>query len=420
MQRLQRLVLALAIASSGCSSDSRARNTAVTGVASTGGATFAAGGAAGDVNSVGSGGVPSMVMTASGGATTGSSSSAGGTSSSAGGANTPAAGGGAVDSTGGSTNASGGSAGTQGSAGASGASSGGRSGATGTFPNLAVFGNTTTLELAPVLLAAKSVYPGKATVTNGGIPNLWSGADLATNAETQALVQSVSHSDLRIIFTVCEGIYRIVARRSAGISTLADLRGKRIATTPGTSSAYFLHAMLATVQLDETSVTVVPAALPSQIPTELSSRQVDAATIWEPEIQNASDALGGDAIEFQDKSVYRELFDLHTTAEKLADPGTRSGIVQFLRALVTASDDITAQPSSVWPLVASTTGYDATLISKSWKNESFPGGLVPDLLDVLEQEEAWLAKNAGRAARPRATLSALVDDSPLKEAMAMP
>ena len=44
---------------------------------------------------------------------------------------------------------------------------------------------------------------------------------------------------LRIILTVSEGYYRIVARRSAGISSLADLKGKRIATFPSTSSAYY-------------------------------------------------------------------------------------------------------------------------------------------------------------------------------------
>src|SRR5690242_829280 len=97
---------------------------------------------------------------------------------------------------------------------------------------LKIYGNTTTIELAPVLLA--------------------------TNAETQALRQSVDHADLRTILTVSEGWYRIVARRSAGISQLADLRGKRIATAPNTSSAYYLHKMLGTVGMITADVTVVP------------------------------------------------------------------------------------------------------------------------------------------------------------------
>ncbi len=55
-------------------------------------------------------------------------------------------------------------------------------------------------------------------------------ADIATNAETQALRQSVDHPNLRIILTVSEGFYRVVARRSAGMTKLADLKGKKIAT----------------------------------------------------------------------------------------------------------------------------------------------------------------------------------------------
>ena len=421
------LAVGIAIASSSCGSDSNPSSVGGAGGANLGGVSPTMS-AAGSSNAPSAGGTQSVV-TASSGGMPGGLPAAGGVVTSSGGSTATGAGGGAGTSgaggatspAGGTSGSSAGAAGTQATAGSGGApSSGGQGGASGGFPGLAVFGNTTTLELAPVLLAAKSVYPGKATVSNGGIPNLWTGADLATNAETQALLQSVSHSNLRIVFTVCEGIYRIVARRSAGIATLSDLEGKRVATIPGTSSAYFLHAMLATVQLDESSVTVVPSALPSQIPGMLTSRQADAATIWEPEIQNASDSLGTDAIEFQDRTVYRELFDLHTTAEKLANADTRRGIVAFLRALITASSNITAQPSSVWPLVASTTGFDTTLISKSWKNENFPGTLVPDLLDVLEREEAWLAKNAARTARPRATLSSLIDDSALKEAMAMP
>src|SRR5262245_65935224 len=60
---------------------------------------------------------------------------------------------------------------------------------------LRVYGNTKTIELAPVLLAADRVHKTPVTVTNGGIPNLFNPgeADIATNAETQALRQSVDH-----------------------------------------------------------------------------------------------------------------------------------------------------------------------------------------------------------------------------------
>jgi sulfonate transport system substrate-binding protein len=420
MHRTSLILLTASIAACSSAGESARQGGAQAGGAPNGGTAIVTGGASGAMNGAGASASPasnpsggSLASVGAGGARGSVAGGASGDLTMAGGTTTASGG-----SAGGSGNAAGGAASGNAAGGATASGAGG--GASGAYPGLAVFGNTTTLELTPALVAAKSDYPGMATVMNGGIPNLWSGADLATNAETQALIQSVTHSNLRIVFTVCEGIYRIVARRSAGIASLGDLRGKRIATTPGTSSAYFLHAMLATVQLADTDVTVVPSASPSQIPGLLSSRQVDAATIWEPEIQNASDALGSDAIEFQDKSVYRELFDLHTTAEKLANPMTRRGIVEFLRALVKASHDIVAQPSSQWPLVAATTGFDAALIAKAWKNEAFPGTLVPDVLDVLEHEETWLAKNAGRAPRARAELATLIDEAPLAEAMGPP
>jgi NitT/TauT family transport system substrate-binding protein len=405
LQRIAVAALVLASAASGCGADAKRPGDGLGGAPNTGGAIVSGGAPSGPLTG-GSGGVPS----------TGGAAMAGGAGPMEAGGFVATAGspgmGGASAGTGGSSS----SGGANGTGGASGGAAG-RGGAAGSFPTLSVYGNTTTLELAPVLLAAKSVYPGTAKVANGGIPNLWSGGDLATNAETQALVQSVTHPNLRIILTVCEGFYRIVARRSAGIATLADLRGKRISTVPSTSSAYYLHEMLATANLAETDVTVVPAAAPSQMPGSLSRHDVDAITIWEPEIQNAADALGSDAIEFQDRSVYRELFDLHTTADKLANPDTRRGIVEFLRSLITASSSIQAQPSSVWPLVASTTGFDPALVAKSWPNEGFPGALVPDLLDVLTEEEAWVAKNAGRTPRSRDELGKLIDATPLMEAM---
>src|SRR5690606_16169109 len=82
------------------------------------------------------------------------------------------------------------------------------------------------IELSPVLVAANSFYPQVLEVGEGGITRITSGeADLATNAETQLLRESIRNPDLRIIMTVTESFYRLVGRRSAGINSLADLRG---------------------------------------------------------------------------------------------------------------------------------------------------------------------------------------------------
>ena len=284
---------------------------------------------------------------------------------------------------------------------------------------LRVAGNTSTLELAPVLLAARELGAAHASVRNGGIPALFEAepVDLATNAETQALRQSVDHPDLRVILTVAEGFYRVVARRSAGVRELADLRGKRIATAPNTSSAYYLFKTLASAGLTPADVTIVPVAPLSRMPPALAAHEIDALTIWEPEIQRAADLVGADAIEFQDRRVYRELFDLHATAASLAAPAKRGEIVAFVRAVIRASARIRERPSDAWPLVAASTGYDMPLIEKVWQHEAFPGELTTDLLDVMVDEDVYLAPERNRGPRPRAELAKLIDDSVLREAL---
>jgi NitT/TauT family transport system substrate-binding protein len=283
---------------------------------------------------------------------------------------------------------------------------------------LRVAGNTSTLELAPVLLAARELGTGRVIVKNGGIPALFEAdaADLATNAETQALRQSVDHPELRVILTVAEGFYRVVARRSSGVRVLADLRGKRIATAPSTSSAYYLHKMLATAGLTPADVTIVPLSPLSKMPPALAAHEIDALTIWEPEIQRAADLVGADAIEFQDRRVYRELFGLYATAASLANPAKRGEIVLFVRALLRASARIRERPSDAWPLVAASTGYDVALIEKVWRHEGYPGTLASDLLDVMVDEDVYLAPERNRVPRARVDLAKLIDDSVLHDA----
>jgi len=283
---------------------------------------------------------------------------------------------------------------------------------------LRVAGNMTTIELSPLLVAADKIYAGEIRVINGGIPAIMSGmVDVATNAETQLLRQSVDDPDLRVIFTVAESFYRIVARKSAGIRRIADLKGKRITTPRNTSAHYYLVKMLATVHLSETDVTLVNINPVTEMSTALKEGRVDAVAMWEPEAERAIAAVGSDAIVFQDRRVYRELFNLNTSAKVLADSAKRRAIVELLRSLIASSAEIRQRPRQYWPLIASKLNYTPETIAKSWPDLRFAGGLVPDLLDVMAEEEVWVAKERNRTRRTRSQLTVLIDQSLLDEAM---
>jgi sulfonate transport system substrate-binding protein len=283
------------------------------------------------------------------------------------------------------------------------------------------------IELSPVLVAANSFYPVKMNVDEGGIPRITSGeADLATNAETQLLRESIRNPDLRIIMTVTESFYRLVGRRSAGIRTMADLKGKRIMLPRMTSAHYYLVAMLRSAGIKEEEVTLVslPTAANTLASIDLMSDalqkgEVDVISIWEPEPEDAVHKLGDDAIVLQDRSVYREVFNLHARAPDLADPAKRRSIVAFVRAVADATAALKKDPQRYWPHVSSVTKYTHQQIGWGWPEMEFPVHIIPDMLDVLVEEEVWVAKNMSREPRSRAELASLIDDSVLREALAL-
>lgn len=300
---------------------------------------------------------------------------------------------------------------------------------------LRVYGNLSLLEMAPVLLATAQLYPGKTIVEHGSVLALWGKtsdlaslnsaglADVATNSETQALRASVDNPDLRFIFTVAECPYRIVARRSAGITRLADLRGKRVGTQLESSAAYFLDCMLRTAGLTTDDVVSVPfmahtEAPISLVPEALRTGRIDAVALWEPQPQRAKVALGSDAIEFCDPAVYTEKFNLCTTQANLDNPPLRQRIVAFVRALIEAAQRLKDEPEASWRLVADAAELDIDTVSGAWPRFNYPGTLAGDLIDIFTRQDAWIAKVQRRAPRTREALATLIDDSVLREALA--
>ena len=300
---------------------------------------------------------------------------------------------------------------------------------------LRIYGNLSLLEMAPVLLAADQIYPAKTLIEHGGVMALWGKAsdlasldsagqaDIALNSETQALRGSAWNPDLRFIFTVAECPYRIVARRSAGIARLADLRGKRVGTQLESSGEYFLDAMLRTVGLTAEDVTRVPFmartdAPISLLPEALRSGSIDAVALWEPQVQRAKVAIGADAIEFRDPAVYTEKFNLCTKQANLDDPAMRARIVAFVRTLITAAQRLKTEPEIAWRLVAKAAELDIETVRGSWPYFNYPGTLAADLLDIFGRQEPWIARVQGRAPRTREALAKLIDGSVLSEARA--
>jgi sulfonate transport system substrate-binding protein len=278
--------------------------------------------------------------------------------------------------------------------------------------------NSTTIESAPVFLAERTPGVKIVPVPNGraAMAQLLDGSvDAATGSETQALLNSTTQPEMRIIVTLAEATYRIVARKSAGIRRVDDLRGKKVAATLNTSSQYFLREMLRTAGLRESDVQFVNLEGPA-MPAALKRGDVDAVAIWEPHAQNSIEALGSDAVDLRNPAVYRERFNLNTTARVLRDPSKRKELVGFLKEVLRASDRIRGQRRQSIVFLAPSINTSEQTIGRVWNQFRFPANLPDDLPGAMAGVEKYVAAVQNRPPRTPEILRSLIDTGPLIEA----
>jgi sulfonate transport system substrate-binding protein len=276
--------------------------------------------------------------------------------------------------------------------------------------------NLTTIETVPIYLAAEGL---DVTLAGGAIPALTEGkVDVVTNAETQAILRSTERPDIRVILTVAEYGYRIVARRSAGVGATSDLRGKRIATSLNSSAHFYIVKTLHSVGLSEKDVTFV-GMLPNDMPAALARGDVDAVSIWEPAAERSLQGLGADA-QVINGPAYRERFNLNTTTAVLADPTKRAAVVDLLRRIIRASREIGERPEPAQQLMAKKLDVPLLLVQTTWPLFDFPASVGDDMLATMLEQEPWMAEKQNRAARPREAIAALIDASLWREAMSAP
>ena len=272
------------------------------------------------------------------------------------------------------------------------------------------------VEAAPIHIADQGPSGAGFRVIDGGVRTVaLKGAHAAGNATTQMLRVLGDNPNVRLLFTMVDGNYRIVAKRSAGITRLADLKGKRIVVPRNTSANYYLVAMLRTAGLKESDVTLVTAPN-TAMAAAMVKGDADAISMWEPESENAVQAIGKDAIIFQDNKVYRELYSVYSTTDVMNDPRRRKELVEFVRATLAAAADLQKDPKRYFPLISEKTKHPQDQIARSWEHHGFPLRVAPDLLDLITEEEKWVAVEQKRTPRTRAELAGFIDTSILKEA----
>ncbi len=161
-------------------------------------------------------------------------------------------------------------------------------------------------------------------------------ADIATSADFVFVSNSLEMDDLRILGTVAESqTSELVARRDRGISTPADLAGKKIGVTRKSVGEFYLGTFLTFNGLSIADVEVVDLN-PSDIVGGISTGEIDAGLTWNPNPYNMKQALGDNAVSWPGQSGQPYYFVL------LASEGFVNerplAVERFVKALVQAEE----------------------------------------------------------------------------------
>src|ERR1041385_719450 len=128
----------------------------------------------------------------------------------------------------------------------------------------------------------------------------------------------------------------IVARKSRGINTPNDLKGKSLAYSPGTTSDVFARRFLEKYGIPETSLTLSKIQPKGMVAAMIAKDGPDASSTWEPFVSAMSKGLGDDMITFEAPEIYtaREYVAVRTDWGK----GHMQEVLAFLKALKNAND----------------------------------------------------------------------------------
>lgn len=217
-------------------------------------------------------------------------------------------------------------------------------------------------------------------------------ADLATVAETPLMFAIMKGAKLSIIATIQTATRNqaIVARKDKGITSAADLKGRRIGVTLGTTADYFLDTYLVVQGMARSEVEFVNLK-PEEMNDALMQGRVDAVSVWNPWVANLAKALGESGITFHNEKNYTEAFNaVSTAAFTERSPET---VLRFLRALVRAEAFVAANPAESQEIMSQFSHIDRDLLSGIWNDFQFNLSLTQSLLFTLEDEARWAMRS---------------------------
>ncbi|HYG67588.1 MAG TPA: ABC transporter substrate-binding protein, partial [Anaeromyxobacteraceae bacterium] len=221
-------------------------------------------------------------------------------------------------------------------------------------------------------------------------------ADVAVAYEIPVLRAAFEDPRLRVLSELHRSAEntRVVARRDRGVSSVEDLRGRRVGAAAGTNAEFFLDALLRFGGLREADVERVNREPPAAVDALLAG-QLDAAALSDPFAHHAEVALGARAVVLK-TDLYLETSLLVTRDDVVAE--RRPALEALARALACAERRARERPDEVLAAMRARFPAEGDL-ARQLARVRWRIGLDHVLLDLLRREREWLDRR-GTAGMP--------------------
>lgn len=149
-------------------------------------------------------------------------------------------------------------------------------------------------------------YPSGKRALNEGL--LSGNADIVSSSDIPVALAGMERSDFKIIAAIFSesNVNCVIARKTAGIESPKDLKGKRIATQHASAVHFFLHRFILYHGLTykDFHLSFMKA---EELPEALSTARIDAFSMREPYISQAKKLLGDNAVLFYAPGIYTQM-----------------------------------------------------------------------------------------------------------------
>jgi ABC-type nitrate/sulfonate/bicarbonate transport system substrate-binding protein len=238
-------------------------------------------------------------------------------------------------------------------------------------------------------------------------------ADLAVVADVPAMLAIARGQDLAIIAVVFSSrtAAALLVRADHGVATVADLKGRSVATVSGTNVEYLLDKMLARHQVERAGIkltTLTPAAMTAAF----RRGEVDAITSWQPDLAQLQLELGPKAVALYepDMFVYRFLL----VGKRTYRPGHPTQLRGVLEALEASAESMRRQPADAIGILGAKLALDKAVLGRFFDAGDY--GLVLDqsLLVALDDQTRWAMGRSMMPIGPIPNYLDFIDGAPLK------